>query len=609
MPPRYPPIADYALLSDCHSMALVSRHGSIDWCCMPRLDSSSCFGRLLDWDRGGFFAIEPIGRHRTHRAYVGRTMVLATTVITAGGEAQIFDTFSMREGGREEPLRELIRVIVGVRGRVDLNVQIRARFDYGEVKPWLRYRSLKCFAAVGGDDGLLFSGDLDFEISGGHDLRATCSVRPEERIRIATTFVRPHRMDGFEPPSPPETIDERLRGTIEWWERWSAAASMEGADGPAAVRSAIVLKALTYAPTGAIAAAATTSLPEQIGGPRNWDYRFSWIRDSSFSARALTDVGFDREADRFRQFIQRASAGSAADLQIMYGVGGERRLTEIELPLDGYRQSRPVRIGNGAARQFQLDAYGELVDLSWRWHQRGHSPDDDYWRFLLDLVDTACERWSEPDRGIWEIRGRPQHFVHSKVLCWVAVDRGLRLAQECMRVAPVRRWRRVAKEIREAVETLGYDARRGVFRQAFRRRNVDASLLLLPSFGFVDALDERMVRTVEAIRADLDDGGLILRYRVDRTDDGLPGTEGVFLACTFWMAQVLAGQGRLAEARSYFDRAAATANDLGLFAEEYESRSQRMLGNFPQGLTHLSHISAAVAMRQAQEAMNPDANQ
>jgi GH15 family glucan-1,4-alpha-glucosidase len=341
-------------------------------------------------------------------------------------------------------------------------------------------------------------------------------------------------------------------------------------------------------------AAPTTSLPEVIGGPDNWDYRYSWVRDSSFAVRSLADLGFDAEADGFRRFAERSSAGHADELQIAYGVGGERRLTEFELDgLEGYRRSRPVRVGNAAATQVQLDVYGHLLDLAWRWQQRGHSPDDDYWRFLVDLVEGAIARWTERDRGIWETRNAPQHFVHSKVMCWAAVDRGLRLAKEGARRAPTRRWTKARDEIRRAVETRGFDRRRGVFRRAFGSRQLDGALLLIPRVGFIEYGDERMIRTADAIRKELDHDGLLRRYR-ETTKGKL--TEGAFLACSFWLAECLAYQGRLVDARQVFERAVITGNDLGLFSEEFDPISGEMLGNFPQGFTHLSHIAAAVAL-------------
>ena len=323
----------------------------------------------------------------------------------------------------------------------------------------------------------------------------------------------------------------------------------------------------------------------------NWDYRYSWIRDSYFSVRSLAEVGFESEADRFRRFIERSAAGCAESLQLMYGVGCERRLTEEELDyLEGYRGAKPVRVGNAAAGQLQLDMYGELLELSWRWYRRGNSPDDDYWRFLLELVDAAAEHWSEPDKGIWEMRGPPRHFVHSKVICWATLDKGLRLAEECMRKAPERRWKKVCGEIREAIESQGYDEERGVFTQCFGCKDLDAALLLLPRVDFLDYGDKRMIRTADVIREELDDHSLLKRYRNEDTQ------EGAFLACSFWLVECLAHQGRAEEAGAVFDRALTTANDLDLFSEEYDTEKGEMLGNFPQGLTHLSHISAAVSL-------------
>jgi GH15 family glucan-1,4-alpha-glucosidase len=355
----------------------------------------------------------------------------------------------------------------------------------------------------------------------------------------------------------------------------------------------LTLKALTYAPTGAIVAAATTSLPETLGGERNWDYRYSWVRDSTLAAHALAELGCEREAKRFRHFIVRSSGGHAEDLQILFGVGGERRIGEEELDLDGYRGSRPVRVGNAAASQVQLDALGEILNLAWRWHQRGHSPDDDEWRFFSELVDTAAERWSEPDCGIWEWRGEGRHFVHSKACCWAALDRGLRLAEECARSAPTRRWKQAREEIREAIEARGYEQERGVFVQCFDEPQLDSALLLLPVIGFVGFDDERMLRTTDAVREELDAEGFLYRYR---EGDDLPGQEGAFVACSFWLAECYARQGRLAQAREAFDRAMGAASPLGLFSEQVDPASGELLGNYPQTLTHLSHVAAAVAL-------------
>ncbi|MGN6756707.1 MAG: glycoside hydrolase family 15 protein [Thermomicrobiales bacterium] len=595
----YPSIGDYALIGDCHSAALVSQAGSVDWCCLPRFDDSSCFARLLDWEKGGYCSIAPENHgHTTFRSYIDDTLVLETIFRTEGGEARLIDCFTMRKGGKLEPYRQLLRVVEGTRGHITFSIHIAPRFDYGDLKPWIRHEGVRLYSAIGGDDALIIYSDAELEIAGRHDLIARFNVRASERVRLSLTYMEPNRLDMFGPVKPETTeLDQRLEETLAWWRRWSAQARLEGPDGPGAVRSAITLKALNNAPTGAIIAAPTTSLPETPGGERNWDYRYSWIRDSYMSVRSLTEIGCASEADAFRRFIQRSAAGAAESLQIMYGPGGERRLTEIELThLEGYRGARPVRIGNAASNQLQLDAYGELLDLTWKWYQRGNNIDDDFWRFVLDLVDMAAERWQEPDRGIWEWRGPAQHFVHSKVMCWAALDHGLHLAEACMRQAPVRRWKSARAAIRKAVEKEGYDHKRGVFVQAFGSTALDASVLQLPSVGFVDYEDERMIRTVDAIRDDLTEHGLVLRYRIEQTADGLRGKEGSFLACTFWLAECLAHQGRLEEARQVFDRATATSNDLGLFAEEYDVEHSEPLGNFPQGLTHLSHIAAAVAM-------------
>ena len=583
-------------------MALVNRTGSIDWCCMPRVDAGSCFGRLLDAERGGFWEIAPSGQGwDTLRSYVDGTMVLSTTFSGSGGEARVTDVMVI-DSERQPGKPQLVRVVDGIRGQVPVRVQILPRFDYGEVHPWIRYHGRKVFSAIGGNNDLLIASDIELDRDQQRGLTKQFEVKAQQRVRFSLQFMHPSRIDSddIRPPTP-ERLDAELEQTIGWWRNWAAQIRAEGTYGPGIKQSALALKALTIDETGAMAAAATTSLPESPGGNRNWDYRFSWIRDSSFSARSLAEIGCDAEAGRFRKFIEASAAGAAGDLQIMYGVGGERRLTEIELPLEGYVGSQPVRIGNAAFKQHQFDAYGEILDLSWRWHLRGHSPNDDYWRFLVGLVEVAAKIWKRPDRGMWESRGKPQHFVLSKAMLWVALDRGLRLAEEGMRAAPVDRWRRTRDAIRKAIERHGFDARKNTFVQAFGRPNLDASLLLLPAIGFVEWNDPRMLGTVAAIRAELDDKGLIRRYQTATTDDGLGGKEGSFLACTLWLAECLAHQGKLEDAREVFERVVSTSNDVALFSEEYDSGSREMLGNFPQALTHLSHISAAVALSRLEQ--------
>jgi len=589
----YPPIGDYALLADSNSVALVSREGSIDWCCIQRIDSGSCFGRLLDWEKGGFCSISPVnGTQDPSRRYIDDTLVLETTFHADGGVAKLYDFYALPASTEQYPYRQLIRIVEGVSGRVDLELKIAPRFDYGSLKPWIRQEGVRVYSAIGGNDGLLISTDADIAPSDNHTLEASISVHAGERVRLSMLSVPPEKLDYNRPEAlNSEDIDRRLEETLDWWRDWSSSGRFESPHAPGVIRSAIVMKALMNDLTGAIAAAATTSLPESPGGSLNWDYRYSWIRDSFFSVRSLAEIGFDSAADSFRRFVERSAAGSAEGLQIMYGVGGERRLTEEILDdLEGYRGARPVRVGNAAAGQLQLGVYGELLDLSWRWHQRGNSPNDDYWRFLVELVETASDLWDKPDAGIWESRDDPRHLVFSKVMCWVTLDRGLRLAEECMRKAPERRWKKTRDEIREAVETKGYNRQRGIFKKAFDGNDLDASLLLLPKMEFVDYKDERMIRTTDAIREELDDDGLLKRYLSDEVQ------EGAFLACSFWLAECLAHQGRVEEARGVFDRSVATGNDLGLFSEEYDTATREPLGNFPQGLSHLSHITAAVAL-------------
>ena len=592
----YAPISDYAFISDCHANALISRFGSIDWCCMPRVDSASCFGRMLDWRNGGYCQIVPVGHYETSRRYLGKTLVLETTYRTDSGSARLLDLLPMREGGAAEPYRQILRIVEGLEGKVELKVTAVPRFDYGAIRPWIRHYDHSAYVAIGGYQGLLLSSNIPLEIAKRHQLEGTFTATTNERTYLSILYRKPEDLDErtIEIISPDE-VGRRFEETLAWWEKWAGNVKITGVYADTALRSAIVLKGLQNAPTGAIAAAATTSLPEAWGKSRNWDYRYSWIRDSAFTVRSLDALGCTSEADGFRRFVERSTAGSADELQILFGVGGERRLHEYRIQeLEGYRRSSPVRVGNAAELQTQLDVYGELLDLAWSWHNRGNSPDRDYWEFLVELVNAASRKWKEPDQGLWEMRGDPRHFVLSKAMCWVALDRGIRLAKEFGHEHRIKGWDEVRTSIRRDVESKGYDKKRGVFVQAYGCNEMDASLLLMPIFGFVEFKDERMIRTVDAIREDLEQSGLIRRYAAD--NDGLEGEEGTFLACTFWLAECLARQGRKDEADEVFRNGLNTGNDLGLFSEEYDTKSGEMMGNFPQGLTHLSMIAAAVAL-------------
>jgi GH15 family glucan-1,4-alpha-glucosidase len=594
-----PPIGDYALIGNGRSVALVSRGGSIDWCCLGRIDRESCFGRLIDWARGGFCRIAPTASDPAiARRYVEDTLVLETRFTTAGGEVRLVDCVALRSHSRAGRPDLLLRVAEGVRGEVELEVEVRPRFEYGLLAPWVRAHGDGMFTAIGGADGLVVFCDGPLRIDDPGGLRGRLTLRAGERVRLAVEARDAHRLYPGEPePLRPEVVDQRVERTVDAWRQWSRRVSPDGLD-PSVAHSARVIRALADERTGAIAAAATTSLPERVGGPRNWDYRFSWIRDSVFALRSLSVLGFHEQAQAFRMFIERSTAGHPAQLQVMYGVGGEHRLTEVLLDLEGYRGSKPVRIGNAAWAQRQHDIYGFVLELAWDACVLGRPPTPAYWQFLCGLVERVLEVWREPDRGIWEVRGRPRHFTYSKMMCWAAVDRALDLAQALGdRQIPRDRWTAARDEIRRAIETQGYDAERGVFVQAFGEPRMDAALLLLPQSGFVPYDDPRMCRTADAVRDALTDaGGLVRRYDPAEVDDGLPGTEGAFLACTFWLAECLAAQGRLDEARPVFDRAARLANDVGLFSEQWDSAAGEMLGNFPQTLTHLAHIAAAVAL-------------
>lgn len=592
----YPPIADYALISDCHGSALVSRSGSIDWCCMPRVDSDSIFGRLLDWQRGGYCALVCCDDQvRTERRYRGATMILETRFETGAGVAILLDLFVMDPDADGQTRYQLLRRLECLSGSIDLDIDVCPRFDYGDIVPRMRAHEAGIWSAIGSDQGLVIHSDITLEVVDHCDLHARIHLQQGEKTYLTIRFDTPEAIENAHfRRQDPNGVDERLARTERWWQTWSSRMRWPYPPDPHTQRSALILKALTYERTGAIVAAPTTSLPEAIGLSRNWDYRFTWVRDSVFAIHALYQLGYEEEALRFLRFMQRTSAGKAEQLQIMYGIDGKRRLTEVELEwLAGYRNSRPVRIGNAAARQNQHDIYAEVLALASIWDATGHSIDSEYWQFLRDVIETVCCQWQTPDAGIWEYRDTPRHFVHSKAMCWAAIQRAIELATRNQLPAPLTQWAETAAAIRYAIETDGYDARRGIFRQAFDVAGVDAALLLLPRMGFIAYDDPRMLRTTDAICEELAHDGLIARYH---TPDGLPPGEGTFLPCTFWLASCLAYQGRTAAAWRYYRRALACANDVHLFAEEFDPVEAEMLGNFPQGLTHVSQITARIAL-------------
>jgi GH15 family glucan-1,4-alpha-glucosidase len=590
--PAYPPIADYAFLSDCNSAALVSSRGSIDWACLRRFDANSVFGRILDWERGGYFDVAPVGEADVSRRYLGDSLVLETRFTTPEGQVRLCDAFSLHRGD-EEPDNQLLRVLEGVEGTVEVQVCIEPRFDFGELRPMIRdHGDHGTFSVVGGDGALVVTSDRPLDLD-EQQVRLTARLRvgAGERIRFSLESQLPHRLDVR--AHPPEEIDRRLAATVRWWEEWSSDTVAGGPYAEQVRRSAAVLHGLTCGPTGALVAAATTSLPEEIGGERNWDYRYTWIRDSTLVVAALDVAGQPAAARRFRDFLLRSAGGDPRDLRIMYGLDGSRYLPEHELALSGYRSSAPVRIGNEAFFQTQHDMYGQILDVAHLWHTTHEPIDDDEWRYLRAVADRATEVWQEPDEGIWEVRCGHRHFVHSKALLWVAMDRAVRFVEEEGYEGDADRWRQVGDAIREDVEARG--VKDGSFVQAYDTDEVDAALLELPMVGFVSPGDERMLRTVDRILEDLTvpPQGFVKRYRADKVDDGLSGGEGTFLMCSFWLVDVLAMQGRMDEAVERFERLLEVANDVGLYSEQHDAESGELLGNFPQAFTHMALINSA----------------
>jgi GH15 family glucan-1,4-alpha-glucosidase len=576
-------IEDYALIGDCESAALVAREGSIDWLCFPRFDSGACFAALLGTPEHGRWLLTPTAKiQQIHRRYRPDTLILETDFRTDAGQVTIIDFMPQRT---ETP--DMVRIVEGKRGQVPMQMELTIRFDYGAIVPWVR-RLDWGLRATAGPDTLYLRTPVAVQ---GENMRtvAAFTVSEGERVPFVLSWCPTHARA-------PELAEaeELLQAAEEWWREWSSHCTYEGEWKEAVVRSLITLKALTYAKTGGIVAAATTSLPERLGGVRNWDYRFCWLRDATFTLYTLINNGYIDEACAWREWLVNAVAGNPAELQIMYGLAGERRLTELILEwLPGYAGSAPVRIGNAACRQHQLDVYGEVMDALHLARRNGLPPSENAWRIECAMMNFLESDWQKPDEGIWEVRGPCRDFTHSKVMAWVAVDRAVKAVEHFGLAGPVDKWRQLRAEIHQQVCTQGFDPQLNAFVQYYGSTDPDASLLMLPLVGFLPADDPRMVGTVEYIQKHLSRDGFIDRYRTREAVDGLPPGEGAFLLCTFWLADNLALQGRYAEARDIFERLLDLRNDVGLLSEEYDATHKRLLGNFPQAFSHVGLINTA----------------
>ncbi|HJU18676.1 MAG TPA: glycoside hydrolase family 15 protein [Stellaceae bacterium] len=584
-------IEDYALIGDCAAAALIGRNGSIDWLCLPRFDSSACFAALLGGPEHGRWLIAPADPNpRVTRSYRDGSLVLVTRFESEGGVVELIDFMKPR---RE--LSDLVRLVRGVSGRVEMRFELILRFEYGSVVPWVEQLPQGGLSAIAGPERVVvrtpvplrgehFKTVADFTVAAGETVPFVLSYGPSNHS--VTRGIDPVR-----------ALDE----TEAFWRRWSNRCESAGQWTEAVKRSLVVLKALTYAPTGGIVAAPTTSLPEQIGGERNWDYRFCWLRDATLTLLALMNAGYYGEARAWRDWLFRAVAGSPDQIQVLYGVGGERRLTEWEVPwLPGYEGSRPVRVGNQAATQMQLDNYGELLDALYHADRHGLPPAERGIELTRALLGHLAKVWRQPDEGIWEVRGPSQHFTHSKVMVWVAFDRAIKNFAAHGIDGELSEWRRVRDEIHADICRNAFDPDLGSFVQAYGSKTHDAALLQLPLVGFLPPQDPRIVGTVKAIERNLLVDGFVIRYDTGRTADGLPPGEGAFLACSFWLADNWILQGRLAEARTLFERLLSLSNDVGLLAEEYDPRERRQLGNFPQAFSHVALVNTAFNLTRAE---------
>ncbi|MFD4143623.1 glycoside hydrolase family 15 protein [Streptomyces sp. NPDC058572] len=583
-------IEDYALIGDLQTAALVGRDGSVDWLCLPRFDSPACFAALIGGEDNGHWRIAPKGAGAcTRRGYVGDSLVLESVWETRTGTVKVIDFMPQRDKAPD-----VVRIVEGVSGSVEMSSTLRLRFDYGSVVPWVR-RADGHRVAVAGPDSVWLRSEPEVKTWGQQF--STCSsftVGPGERVAFVMTWHPSHKpRPGLIDPH--KALDQCLAD----WHEWSARCSYEGPYREAVMRSLITLKGLTFAPTGGIVAAPTTSLPEDIGGVRNWDYRYCWLRDSTLTLGALLSAGYLEEAAAWRDWLLRAVAGDPADLQVMYGLAGERRLPETVLPwLGGDAGSVPVRTGNGAVNQLQLDVYGEVMDSLHLGRRAGLTAEGHAWNIQLSLMGFLEATWRRPDEGLWEVRGPRRHFVHSKVMAWVAADRAVRTLEEFPRLrGDAARWRAMRDEVHREVCEKGFDPQRGTFTQSYGSKELDAAVLLIPRVGFLPPDDPRVIGTVDAVRAELGTGPLVRRYSRGAADvDGLPGHEGEFVVCSFWLADALMMTGRVDEARELFERLLALRNDVGLLSEEYDARAGRQLGNYPQAFSHIGLVNTALAL-------------
>ncbi|HEV3159687.1 MAG TPA: glycoside hydrolase family 15 protein [Xanthobacteraceae bacterium] len=593
------PIEDYALIGDCRSAALVSRGGSIDWLCWPRFDSEACFAALLGSRDHGRWLVAPHDEARITRQYRANTLILETFFETADGAAVLVD-FMPFHGERSE----VVRLVHGARGRVRMHTELILRFGYGAVVPWVTRLESGVLRAIAGPDMVLLRTPVHLK---GKNMTTVgeFTVMRGETIPLVLSYARSHR-----PVPPARDPTASLEATEKFWKDWTAKCRPAGEWSDAVQRSMITLKALTYAPTGGIVAAPTTSLPEKIGGERNWDYRYCWLRDATLTLLGAMHAGYYEEAEAWREWLLRAVAGSPDQLQIMYGIAGERRLTEWIVDwLPGYEKSAPVRIGNAAHTQLQLDMFGEIMDVHHQARRGGLTTNDSGWDAQIKFLEHLTRIWRKPDQGIWEMRGPAQHFTYSKAMAWVAFDRSIKSAESFGLEGPLDDWRRLRDEICDDVCTHGYNDKLGTFVQAYGSDQLDASLLLLPCVGFLPVNDARIAGTVAAIERTLIRNGLVMRYSTRNVDDALPPGEGAFLACSFWLVDVYILQGRLDEAETLFGRLVGLCNEVGLLSEEYDPGSKRLIGNFPQAFSHVALVSSAYNLKRVRKPVHQRAQE